>query len=98
MGVDRFCSLITVLNKLKSETINRRTFERLAKNNNEHEADSMFRCYSDMEVCGQCFCETQLRMCFNVFRRVSIFHMSSSGVISLPASDLDCAKVNYRGM
>lgn len=48
-GLGRFLFLITLLNELENETINRRTFKRLAMNADRHEGGNMPRCYS---ICG----------------------------------------------
>lgn len=77
MRLDRFCYMVTVINEVENETINRRTVTDFVNNMAGHESSHIEHCRQAVWKCGRCFCTKPLMRSFDVFGRVAVFFMNN---------------------
>ena len=72
MGCDSFAFMVTLVNEVENQAINRRTVDRLVEKVAGHPQDHLVGCQMDVWDCGRCFRRVPLMRSFGRFGRLAV--------------------------
>lgn len=81
MGCDSFAFMVTLVNELENQAINRRSMDRLVGNAIGHPKRHHVACKLRMWTCGRCFCSTPLMRSFDRFGRIAVTFLNEELVL-----------------
>ena len=81
MGCDSFAFMVTLVNELENQYINRRSLDRLVLKPPNHPKTQLDACQHYVWNCGRCFCSTPLMRSFDRFGRVAVMFLDEELVL-----------------
>lgn len=72
MGFDRFSFMVTLINEIENETINRRSSNAMVENVSLHPADQSTCCKAGIWFTGRCWCRKPLLKSYDQFGRARL--------------------------
>lgn len=73
MGFDRFSFMVTLVNEVENEVINRRSLEQLVDLARGHESARSTVCKAEIWLTGRCCCDKPLQLWYDQFGRAKLY-------------------------
>lgn len=82
MGFDRFSFMVTLINEIENEAINRRTLQELVDFVHDHASKRSSACKTEIWLTGRCYCDKPLQVRYDQFGRASLHFLQNNNMNS----------------